>query len=189
MDGQNGDINGAAVTAAGLTAGVDAGTLAAGKTRHVVVSLDVIGPPKGNQYLLQSDWAYSFQLCAGATLPESFSQFGLVAFDPSGTSATSTGETAAATTGSGNGGATAATTGSNGNGGAGGSGGSGAGGSMKAGSGGAGGGASSGTPGDTAGCGCAIPGESEPLSPLGAPAALALLAMTGLLRNRRRARA
>ena len=190
MDGQNGDINGAAVTAAGLAAGVDAGALGAGKTRHVVISLDVVGPPKGTQYLLQSDWAYSFQLCAGATLPESFSQFGLVAFDPSGTTAGSTGETAGATTGatSGAGGATPAAT-SSGEGGAGGNGVSGAGGDMKAGSGGAGGSASSGTPGAPAGCGCAVPGDSEPLSPLGAPAALALLAMTGLLRNRRRARA
>ncbi len=190
MDGQNGDINGAAVTTAGLAAGVDAGTLLAGKSRQVVVSLDVIGPPKGNQYLLQSDWAYSFQLCAGATLPESFSQFGLVAFDPSGTTAGSSGETAGATTGtnSGAGGSTPAT-GSSGNGGGGESGGSGVGGSMRASSGGAGGGASSGAPGDTGGCGCAVPGDSDPLSPLGAPAALALLAMTGLLRARRRARA
>ena len=184
MDGQDGDINGAAVTAAGLSAGVDAGTLAAGKTRHVVVSLDVVGPPMGTQYLLSSDWAYAFQLCAGATLPESFSQFGLVAFDASGTTASSSGETASATSGtnSGAGGSTTVTTA--GNGGAGGSGGAGAGGE-KSGNGGAGGG-SSGTPGDVSGCGCTVPGDAE--RPW-APGALALLAMTGILRSRRRARA
>ncbi|MEP7120495.1 MAG: hypothetical protein ABJE95_06290 [Byssovorax sp.] len=187
MDGQNGDINGLAVTAAGLAAGVDAGALAAGKTRNVVVSLDVVGPPVGTQYLLQSDWAYSFQLCAGATLPESFSQFGLVAFDPSGSTAASTGETAAATTGTntGSGGSAAATTGTNGSGGAGGGSG-GAGGSAKTGSGGAGGSSGSGTPGAPAGCGCALPGDSQPRLPLGAPGALALVAMTALLRARRR---
>jgi uncharacterized repeat protein (TIGR01451 family) len=189
MDGQNGDINGAAVTAAALSTGVDAGTLAAGKTRHVVLSLDVVGPPKGNQYLLQAEWAYSFQLCAGATLPESFSQFGLVAFDPSGTSASSGGETTGAGAGSTSGAGGSASGGSTtsaGNGGAGGgNGGSGAGGDGKTGSGGGGGAGSSGTPGATAGCGCALPGTPE--RPW-APAALALLALTGTLRARRRAR-
>lgn len=188
MDGQDGDINGAAVTAAGLSAGVDAGVLAAGKTRHIVVSLDVVGPPKGTQYLLSADWAYAFPLCAGATLPESFSQFGLVAFDASGTTASSSGETASATSGtnSGAGGSTTVTTA--GNGGAGGGGGAGAGagaGGGKSGNGGAGGG-SSGAPGAVSGCGCTVPGEAE--RPW-APGALALLAMTGILRGRRRARA
>ena len=184
MDGQNGDINGMAVTTAGLTTGVDAGTLAAGKTRHVVVSLDVVGPPKGTQYLLAPDWAYSFQLCAGAMLPESYSQFGLVAFDPSGTTASSSGESSGATTGatSGAGGTASVTTGSAGNGG---SGGAGAGGG-KSGSGGAGGGTGSGTPGDPAGCGCTVPGESD--HPW-APGALALLAMPFILRSARRNRA
>jgi MYXO-CTERM domain-containing protein len=186
MDGQNGDINGNAVTTASLAAGVDAGTLAAGKTRHVVISLDVVGPPKGAQYLLSSDWAYSFPLCAGAALPESFSQFGLVAFDPSGTTASSSGESSSAVTsgGTGAGGGTSATTGSAGNGGAGGSGGAGEGGS-KSGSGGAGGGGLV-ISGDTGGCGCTVPGEAE--RPW-APGAFALLAMTGILRSRRRARA
>jgi MYXO-CTERM domain-containing protein len=179
MDGQDGDINGAPVTAAGLAAGVDAGTLGAGMTRHVVVSLDVVGPPQGTQYLLQSDWAYAFQLCAGATLPESFSQFGLVAFDDSGTTASSsTGESTSAGPTSGSGGSTSGATSTSG--GNGGSGGDGAGGDGRTGSGGDG---SSGTPGVDSGCGCALPGGTE--SPW-APGALALLAMTGLLRSRRR---
>ena len=182
MDGQSGDINGAAVTAAGLAASVDAGTLGAGQTRHVVLDLDVVGPPAGTQYLLQSDWAYSFQLCAGATLPESFSQSGLVAFDPSGTTASSSAESAGAGAGttSGAGGATSGSTTSGGIGGNGGSGGDGAGGDGKTGS----GGGTSGTPGVDSGCGCTVPGNAE--RPW-APGALALLAMTGLLRSRRRA--
>lgn len=98
MDGQNGDINGDAVTTATLATGVDAGALAAGATRHVGISLDVVGPPKGAQY---------------------------------------------------------------------------------------GGSAASGTPGDPGGCGCTVPGPTE--RPW-APGALTLLAMTGILRSRRRAR-
>ena len=183
IDGQNGDINGAPVTAAGLGAGVDAGTLGAGKTRHVVLDLDVVGPPTGAQYLLQADWAYAFQLCAGATLPESFSQFGFVAFDGSGTTASS-GETAAATTGtsSGAGGATSGATTSSGSGGNSGSGGDGAGGDSKSAAA-ATAAAARRTPGADSGCGCSLPGTPE--RPW-APAALALLALTGLLRPRRR---
>jgi MYXO-CTERM domain-containing protein len=178
MDGQSGDINGNPVTAAGLGAGVDAGSLGPGKTRHVVIDFDVVGPPTGTQYFLESSWKYAFQLCAGATLPESFSQFGLVSFDASGTTASSGGETASAST-SGAGGAgpgatstsgvTSGVTGSGGNG--------------MGGSGSEVGGGTSGTPGQEGGCGCSTPGESE--RPW-APGALALLAMAGLLRSRRR---
>lgn len=177
MDGQNGDINGAPVTTTGLAAGASAGTLGAGQTRHVVIDLDVIGPPQGSQYLIDSDWRYSFQLCAGATLPESFSQFGLVSFDASGATATSSsGETASAST---TGGVTVGAGGS----GSGGSGGDGVGGRELTGNGGAGGG-TSGTPGAEGGCGCSIPGTDErPWT----PSALALLALTGLLGSRRRA--
>jgi MYXO-CTERM domain-containing protein len=182
MDGQDGDIGGNAVTAAGLAAGVNAGTLAAGQTRHVVIDLDVIGAPMGAQYFIDADWQYSFQLCAGATLPESFSQFIPVSFDGSGTTATSSsGETASASTGGLTTGAGGSVSG--GSGGNGGSGGGGVGGNDITGNGGAGGG-TSGTPGSEGGCGCSIPGTDE--RPW-APGALALLAMTGLLGSRRRA--
>ena len=185
MDGQNGDIGGNPVTAAGLTTGVNAGTLGAGQTRHVVIDLDVIGPPEGAQYFVDADWKYSFQLCAGATLPEAFSQFSAVSFDPSGTAAGSTvgAGGAASTSASTTGGLTTGVGGSGagGNSGAGGSGGVG-GGNINAGVGGDGGRAG-GTPGAEGGCGCSLPGTEE--RPW-APGALALLAMTGLLGSRRR---
>ena len=179
MDGQSGDIGGNAVTTAGLTTGVDAGTLAAGQTRHVVVDLDVIGAPAGAQYFIDADWKYSFQLCAGATLPESFSQYSTVSFDGSGTTAAtgSSGESSSASTSTTGG----LTTGAGGSG-FGGSGGGGVGGADITGSGGAGG--ASGGPGSEGSCGCSIPGTDE--RPW-APGALALLALTGLLGSRRRA--
>jgi MYXO-CTERM domain-containing protein len=181
MDGVNGDINGNPVTAAGLGTGVNAGSLAAGKTRHVVIDFDVVGPPQGAQYLLESEWKYAFQLCAGATLPESFTQFGLVSFDDVGATASGVGASATASgvgvsataSGAGGGGATAS--------GAGGAGGSG--GKATTSSGGDTGGGGSATPGQEGGCGCSTPGTDE--RPW-APGALALVAMTGLLRTRRR---
>jgi len=182
MDGQNGDINGTPVTAAGLGTGVNAGLLAAGKTRHVVIDFDVVGPPQGAQYLLESTWKYAFKLCAGAMLPESFSQFGLVSYDASGATASSSGETASASTSGAGGAGPGATSTSGVTVGNGGSGGGGAGGTNGVGGEAAGGG-SSGTPGADAGCSCSMPGTHE--NPW-APAALALLAMTGLLRSPRR---
>lgn len=179
MDGKSGDIQGNPVTAASLGAGVDAGSLDPGKTRQVVVDFDVVGPPKGTHYFLESDWKYAFQLCAGATLPESLSQFGLVSFDASGTTASSGGETASASTSGAGPGATS-TSGVTGSGGSSGMGGSGMGGDD-----GASGGGTSGTPGAEGSCGCSTPGTDE--RPW-APGALALLAMTGLLHARRRER-
>lgn len=189
MDGQNGDIGGNPVTAASLATGVNAGTLAAGQTRHVVIDLDVVGPPEGTQYFVDADWKYSFQLCAGATLPESFSQFSAVSFDPSGTTAASS----TASTGDAVSSSTVASTGVGGlTTGVGGSGAGGSGGTGGRGSGGAGGsdinagpgGSGSGVTGTESSCSCSLPGtEERPWS----PGALALLAMTGLLGSRRRA--
>ena len=179
MDGQSGDINGIAVTAAGLGAGVNAGSLGPGLTRHVVVDFDVVGPPQGAQFLLESEWKYAFQLCAGATLPESFSQLGLVSFEGGGVTAGSSSVTTGAGGAGGDGGAMATGGVTSGGGDGGGNGGAGG----KELTGGAGGSGASGTPGDEAGCGCSTPGASE--RPW-APGALALLAMTGLLRSRRR---
>jgi uncharacterized repeat protein (TIGR01451 family)/MYXO-CTERM domain-containing protein len=190
MDGQNGDIGGNPVTAAGLATGVNAGTVAAGQTRHVVIDLDVIGPPEGAQYFVDADWKYSFQLCAGATLPEAFSQFSAVSFDPSGTTAASsstagtggsTSISAVASTGVGGPTTGVGGSGAGGNSGAGGRDGVG-GGNINAGAGGAGGGGN-GITGTEGGCGCSLPGtEEHPWS----PGAMALLALTGLLGSRRR---
>jgi uncharacterized repeat protein (TIGR01451 family)/MYXO-CTERM domain-containing protein len=182
MEGMNGDINGNPVDAVALSAGVDAGDLAAGQTRHVVMDLDIAGPPAGTSYVLNPQWNYTFQVCTGGTnLSESFSQFSLVGFDSTGGS-----------TGSGaGGGAGASGTGGAGNGGAGNGGASNGSGSGGAGNGGAGNGSAgaasgSGAPGDpesSGGCGCSLPGRGGGPSALGV---LAVLAAAGLLRTRRR---
>lgn len=162
MDGQSGDINGNPVDGAKLAAGVDAGDLGAGETRHVVLSLDVVGPPAAQKYLVESTWSYGFQVCAGgATLPETYQQLGLVSYEEP-----------------------PATTSSSGSGGSGGSASNGAGASGGGDSGAGGHGESGGgTVAEAGGCGCSVPGDVERPWLQGI---LGLAAAAALARSRRR---
>ncbi len=163
MDGQSGDINGAPVNGAKLAAGVDAGALGPGESRHVVLTADVSGPPQGAKYLLTPEWNYTFVVCAGgAPLPESVTKLTLVGYDAPMTTTSSSSSSS-----------------SGGEGGAGG--GSGGEGGMGQGNSGAGGEINVGAPG---GCDCAVESDSgaKPEGALG----LAILGALGAMARRRR---
>lgn len=179
MDGAPGDISGNAVVAGDLVTGVDAGDLAPGAQREVVVELDVVGPPSGASFLFQPAWDYDFVVCLGdAPLTETFSgEFALVAFQGNmGTGGAG---------GAGGGGAGGSGEGASGGGFGGGDGG-GAGGAAAAGN------ASSGTSGANdidsgGGCDCSTPGRA-PHQREGAPLVLfgAALGLAAWSRRRRR---
>jgi uncharacterized repeat protein (TIGR01451 family) len=162
LDGQEGDINQQPVSKGNLSSGVNAGTLGAGEHRTVVLELDVTAPPQAQKFVIEPDWGYSFTVCVGgASQKESFSQFGLVAFDDQGGTTTSTSTTTTTTTTTGAGGA---------------------GGDM-----GAGGTTSSGTigqPSTDGGCGCTVPVNADEGS--WALTALGLAAAAGGARTARR---
>lgn len=81
-DGANGDVQGGAVTAVSLDAGIDEGTLATGATRTVVVTLRVTGAPTGASFVVRPVWHYGYVTCAGssATATETYSHSDSVAF-------------------------------------------------------------------------------------------------------------
>jgi uncharacterized repeat protein (TIGR01451 family)/MYXO-CTERM domain-containing protein len=65
-DGASGDIDGNAVNAGGLDAGVPEGLLDVNQTRQVVATFNVVGaPPNGQTFLFSPTWEHSFQVCAG----------------------------------------------------------------------------------------------------------------------------
>lgn len=81
-DGTAGDVQGAAVNAAALDAGIDEGTLATGATRTVVVTLRVTGAPTGGSFFLRPVWHYGYVTCAGSstTASETYSHSDTVDF-------------------------------------------------------------------------------------------------------------
>ena len=65
-DGVSGDAGGALVTAADLMTGVDAGTLAPGFSRALVLNVRADGPPlNGNAFRFASRFDYSYVSCTG----------------------------------------------------------------------------------------------------------------------------
>ncbi|HVY45299.1 MAG TPA: MYXO-CTERM sorting domain-containing protein, partial [Minicystis sp.] len=175
MQGHPGDIGGNPVTASDLTTGVDAGTVAPGESRHVVIDLHVASAPADGAFPFRADWHYGFEVChGGTTTPELYSQFADVGYD------------AGSMTGSGgSGGSGSQSTGSQSTGSQ--STGSQSTGAHMTGEGGSGGSSSDGftqSPGANGGCGCAIPGE-EPAHTWAPTLALAALALAA---GRRRAR-
>lgn len=182
IDGVAGDVNGMAVDAAKLGAGVQVGNLASGQSKTVTVDLQVLAPPKAGSYFLKAKWDYGFEVCANKPLvAESYSQAALVEFAGGGSSSSSSssGEGGGGVGGEGG-------TGGNNTGGKGGSGGVG-------GAGGAGGAGGEGNLGgngqgglDTANCTCDVVGTQHDASPL--LPALGLAAVFVSRRNRRRGR-
>jgi MYXO-CTERM domain-containing protein len=178
IDGQMGDINGMAVDATKLGAGVPVGNLASGQTKTVKVDLKVLAPPKFGSFFLKAKWDYGFEVCVNKPLvAESYSQTALVDFAGGGGSSSSSGAGGSGVGGTGTGGSS-----TGGNGGSGGTAGGG-------GAGGEGGNAGSGNgndPGDTGSCACDVPGGHHNASSI--LPALGLAALFGARRNRRRAR-
>jgi MYXO-CTERM domain-containing protein/uncharacterized repeat protein (TIGR01451 family) len=74
LDGQPGDAQGTPVDAAALAAGIDAGTLAPGELREVVLHLEVVAEPaNGPEYVFAPVWEHSFHMCsADAPIDELF---------------------------------------------------------------------------------------------------------------------
>lgn len=171
MDGASGDIHGNPVDVAALGTGVDAGDLAAGQTRHVVIELLVASAPSVPSFSFEASWDYEFQVCTGgANLGETFGQFAVVAFDApattsSGTTGTSGGTTNGATSGSSTATGLASSTGTSGDG-----------------EGGSGGGGGNDLV-DGSGCGCSVPGTDDSSWPL---AGLALAGLVAVGRRRHR---
>lgn len=177
IDGAMGDVNGNAVDAAKLGAGVQVGNLASGQSKTIKVDLEVLGPPKVVSYFLKAKWDYGFEVCANKPLvAESYSQAAIVEFAGGGSSSSS-GAGGAAGAGVGGSG-----TGGNNTGGNGGSGGTG----ETGGAGGAGGntGGNGTTPGDAGSCACDVAGAQHNASPIWP--ALGLAALFAARRNRRR---
>jgi MYXO-CTERM domain-containing protein len=176
IDGAMGDVNGAAVDATKLGAGVAVGNLASGQSKTVTVDLKVLGPPKLGSYFLKAKWDYGFEVCANKPLvTESYSQAAIVEFAGGGSSSSS-GVGGGSTSGSGGEGGNTSSGGNAGSGGFGGA----------AGSGGEGGntGGNGTTPGDTGTCACDVVGAPHDASPI--LPALGLAALFASRRNRRR---
>ncbi len=74
-DGTAGDLQGDAVDAAALAAGIGEGTLATGATRTVVVTLRVSGAPSSGSFFLRPVWHFGYVTCAGSatTATETYS--------------------------------------------------------------------------------------------------------------------
>ncbi|WP_437581823.1 MYXO-CTERM sorting domain-containing protein [Sorangium sp. So ce887] len=176
-DGVAGDAQGAPVAAGDLMAGVDAGDLAPGEQRTVVLELDVVGPPQGSAFSLHPTWGYEFVTCQGEPpLSESYGNFATVGFEGEpGAGGGGGGEGVSSGTG-GEGGGEGVSSGTGGEGGSAGEGGAGA---APPGD--------SGDAGSDGGCGCATPGQSGRAS--ASIAGAALLALAAATRRRRARRA
>jgi uncharacterized repeat protein (TIGR01451 family)/MYXO-CTERM domain-containing protein len=67
LDGNAGDIDGAAVDAGGLMSGVPIGDVAVGVAKQLVLELDVSGAPDGGEtmFVIQPQWDYDYISCEG----------------------------------------------------------------------------------------------------------------------------
>lgn len=172
-DGLSGDVNGAPVDLADLSAGVDEGTLGPGESREVAITFQVAQAP-GSSFLYQlATWSYDYEACLGEPLlPESISRSAVITYEEAANTGGAGGEG-----GSGGSGGSGGLGGEGGSGATGGSGGEGGG--AEGGSGGAGAAGGGGSTSD-AGCGCRTSGGGTDA------AGLSAIALLGLVCARRR---
>lgn len=89
LDGAAGDVNGAAVDAAGLSTGVEIGDVPVGVSRQIQIEVTAEGPPEdGATWTIAPQWAYDYVSCEGEppyNEPHS-TELVQIDFEPSGAS-------------------------------------------------------------------------------------------------------